>query len=149
MRNGRPKAALLILLLALFVLTGPGAPTNHTGSSTTNATTVTATATTTTTATAASDTNTDDNRSTVLRNLTIGYLTAAKGSLENRQGLSISGALTLALKEVSVKTIGMNVRTRLFPVEKSSNSSVNTYVCPSSRVEFRKFELKIIKLTDP
>lgn len=89
MRNGRPKAALFILLLALFVFTGPGSSANYTGSSSTN---------TTTTITSTTIANT---YTTVLRNLTIGYLTAAKGNLENRQGLAISGALTLALKEVS------------------------------------------------
>jgi len=35
-----------------------------------------------------------------LRNLTIGYLTAIKGGLKDRQGLAISGALTMALAEV-------------------------------------------------
>lgn len=34
------------------------------------------------------------------KNLTIGYLTAVKGDLKERQGLSVSGALTMALKEV-------------------------------------------------
>lgn len=34
------------------------------------------------------------------RNLTIGYLTAIKGGLKDRQGLAISGALTMALDEV-------------------------------------------------
>lgn len=33
--------------------------------------------------------------------LTIGYLTAIKGELKDRQGLAISGALTLALDEVN------------------------------------------------
>ena len=32
--------------------------------------------------------------------LTVGYLTALKGDLKNRQGLAISGAITLALHEV-------------------------------------------------
>lgn len=36
------------------------------------------------------------------KNLTIGYLTAVKGDLKERQGLSVSGALTMALKEVSL-----------------------------------------------
>lgn len=35
------------------------------------------------------------------RNLTIGYLTAIKGGLKDRQGLAISGALSMALDEVS------------------------------------------------
>lgn len=35
------------------------------------------------------------------RNLTIGYLTAIKGGLKDRQGLAISGALTMALDEVN------------------------------------------------
>lgn len=34
------------------------------------------------------------------RNLTIGYLTAIKGGLKDRQGLTISGALSMALDEV-------------------------------------------------
>lgn len=123
MRNGRPKAALHILLLALFVLTGPGAPANQAGSSFTNATTTTATptiATTITNITTTNNTNTTTSTSTVLRNLTIGYLTAAKGSLDNRQGLSISGALTLALKEVS----GNHVSKRAFLlfVQKKKNN---------------------------
>lgn len=33
-------------------------------------------------------------------NLTVGYLTAIKGVLKDRQGLAISGALTMALDEV-------------------------------------------------
>lgn len=37
------------------------------------------------------------------RNLTIGYLTAIKGGLKDRQGLAISGALTMALDEVRSK----------------------------------------------
>lgn len=35
------------------------------------------------------------------QNLTIGYLTAIKGGLKDRQGLAISGALSMALDEVS------------------------------------------------
>lgn len=35
------------------------------------------------------------------KNLTVGYLTAAKGELKERQGLAVSGALTMALEEVS------------------------------------------------
>ncbi|XP_011170940.1 receptor-type guanylate cyclase Gyc76C [Solenopsis invicta] len=34
-------------------------------------------------------------------NLTIGYLTAVKGALKDRQGLAISGAMTIALDEVN------------------------------------------------
>lgn len=34
------------------------------------------------------------------RNLTIGYLTAIKGGLKDRQGLAISGAISMALDEV-------------------------------------------------
>lgn len=72
MRNGRPKAAFLIqLLFALYVLICPGTPTNNTL------------------------------KTNILKNLTVGYLTAAKGVLGNRQGLAISGALTFALKQVS------------------------------------------------
>lgn len=72
MRNGRPKAAFLIqLLFALYVLICPGTPTNIT------------------------------HKTNILKNLTVGYLTAAKGVLGNRQGLAISGALTFALKQVS------------------------------------------------
>lgn len=33
--------------------------------------------------------------------LTVGYLTAIKGELKDKQGLAISGALTMALDEVS------------------------------------------------
>lgn len=36
--------------------------------------------------------------------LVIGYLTAIKGDLKARQGLSISGALTMALDEVSCRS---------------------------------------------
>lgn len=32
--------------------------------------------------------------------LTVGYLTAIKGELKDKQGLAISGALTMALDEV-------------------------------------------------
>ena len=121
MRNGRPKAAVLILLLALFVLTGPpGTLADNTGSSSpaaavantavaytssTNTTAALQTAdnVTTTALTAGNVTTTAlAASSTILRNLTIGYLTAARGKLDNRQGLSISGALTLALEEVSI-----------------------------------------------
>lgn len=35
-------------------------------------------------------------------NLTIGYLTAMKGELRDKQGLAISGALSLALDEVKI-----------------------------------------------
>ncbi|KAL6264990.1 hypothetical protein P5V15_005082, partial [Pogonomyrmex californicus] len=35
------------------------------------------------------------------RSLTIGYLTAIKGGLKDRQGLAISGALSMALEEVN------------------------------------------------
>lgn len=34
------------------------------------------------------------------KNLTVGYLTAVRGELKERQGLSVSGALTMALDEV-------------------------------------------------
>lgn len=34
------------------------------------------------------------------KRLTVGYLTAVKGDLKERQGLAVSGALTKALKEV-------------------------------------------------
>lgn len=37
--------------------------------------------------------------------LTIGYLTAIRGELKDKQGLAISGALTLALEEVNKKTV--------------------------------------------
>lgn len=37
------------------------------------------------------------------QNLTIGYLTAIKGGLKDRQGLAISGALSMALDEVRRK----------------------------------------------
>lgn len=100
MPNGRPKAALLILLLALYVLTGSGTLANHTSSSST--TTATTTPTTTTTSNQQPNVTSKTTTGPVLRDLTIGYLTAAKGSLNNRQGLSISGALTLALKEASI-----------------------------------------------
>lgn len=35
------------------------------------------------------------------KRLTVGYLTAVKGDLKERQGLAVSGALTKALKEVN------------------------------------------------
>uniref|UniRef100_A0A0C9PWZ2 Gyc32E protein n=1 Tax=Fopius arisanus TaxID=64838 RepID=A0A0C9PWZ2_9HYME len=35
------------------------------------------------------------------RNLTIGYLTAIKGGLKDRQGLAISGAISMALDEIN------------------------------------------------
>lgn len=35
-------------------------------------------------------------------NLTIGFLTAMKGDLPDRQGLGISGAITMALDEVCI-----------------------------------------------
>lgn len=43
------------------------------------------------------------------KNLTVGYLTAVKGDLKERQGLSVSGALSMALKEVcsSIKLLGI------------------------------------------
>jgi len=125
MRNGRPKAAVLILLLALFVLTGPpGTLAENTGSSSSAAAVAIAAVANTTAANTAiaitSSTNittgptagnatttvvgTSAATSTILRNLTVGYLTAAKGKLDNRQGLAISGALTLALKEASIYT---------------------------------------------
>lgn len=34
------------------------------------------------------------------KNLTVGYLTAIKGELKDRQGLAVSGAMTMALDEV-------------------------------------------------
>jgi len=121
MRNGRPKAAVLISLLALFVLTGPpGTPAQNTGSSSSTAAVATTTAVANTAYTPSTNTTTAPATgnstssvivettavsaapSTVLRNLTIGYLTAARGKLDNRQGLAISGALTLALKEASI-----------------------------------------------
>jgi len=117
MRNGRPKAAVLILLLALFILTGsPGTPAQNTGSSSSAAavantavayTLPTNTTTAPTTGNATTSVIETTNvpaaaASTILRNLTIGYLTAARGKLDNRQGLAISGALTLALKEASI-----------------------------------------------
>lgn len=37
--------------------------------------------------------------------LTVGYLTAIKGELKDKQGLAISGALTMALDEVSPEFI--------------------------------------------
>lgn len=36
------------------------------------------------------------------KNLTIGYLTAIKGGLKDRQGLAISGAMSMALDEVRI-----------------------------------------------
>ncbi|KAL4148686.1 hypothetical protein QTP88_002857 [Uroleucon formosanum] len=119
MRNGRPKAAVLFLLLALFILTGsPGTPAQNTGSSSSAAAvtitavantavaytspTNTTTAPTTGNATTSVIETTNVPASTIVRNLTIGYLTAARGKLDNRQGLAISGALTLALKEASI-----------------------------------------------
>ncbi|XP_011864194.1 PREDICTED: guanylate cyclase 32E-like [Vollenhovia emeryi] len=46
-------------------------------------------------------TSNDTARSLPLQNLTIGYLTAVKGGLKDRQGLTISGALTMALNEIN------------------------------------------------
>lgn len=43
----------------------------------------------------------DANNRTVL---TLGYLTAMTGDLKNRQGLAISGALTIALEEINNDT---------------------------------------------
>ncbi|XP_014244196.1 receptor-type guanylate cyclase Gyc76C-like [Cimex lectularius] len=37
----------------------------------------------------------------VIKNLTVGYLTAMKGTLKDRQGLAISGAVTMALHDVN------------------------------------------------
>lgn len=37
--------------------------------------------------------------------LTVGYLTAVKGELKERQGLSVSGALTMALNKVRIKMV--------------------------------------------
>lgn len=37
--------------------------------------------------------------------LTVGYLTAIKGDLKDKQGLAISGAITIALDEVSSRVI--------------------------------------------
>lgn len=34
--------------------------------------------------------------------LTVGYLTAIKGELKDKQGLAISGAITMALDEVTI-----------------------------------------------
>lgn len=46
--------------------------------------------------------------------LTVGYLTAVKGDLKDRQGLAISGALTMALDEInSSKDILPNVELAL------------------------------------
>lgn len=36
------------------------------------------------------------------KNLTVGYLTAIKGELKDKQGLSVSGAISMALDEVSI-----------------------------------------------
>jgi len=98
-------------LLALFVLTGPpGTLADNTGSSSSAAAVANTadayTSSTNTTAALTADNVTTTTAlaapSTKLRNLTIGYLTAARGKLDNRQGLSISGALTLALEEASI-----------------------------------------------
>ncbi|XP_050532707.1 receptor-type guanylate cyclase Gyc76C-like isoform X2 [Daktulosphaira vitifoliae] len=70
MQNSRVKEVIIILLLVFFMLSDPATPTDLYAGN------------------------------SVLRNLTVGYLTAAKGKLPDRQGLSISGALTLALKEI-------------------------------------------------
>lgn len=45
------------------------------------------------------------NRTMKSTNLTIGYLTAIKGGMKDRQGLAISGALTMALDEVNLSFI--------------------------------------------
>ena len=42
----------------------------------------------------------EPNDSSNRKKIAVGYLTAAKGDLKERQGLLISGAMTLALEEV-------------------------------------------------
>lgn len=50
------------------------------------------------------------------KQLTVGYMTAVKGELKDRQGLAVSGALALALEEVSP-------RGRLLPVASTPDRS--------------------------
>ncbi|KAI5716828.1 hypothetical protein M8J76_013083 [Diaphorina citri] len=47
------------------------------------------------------DANVRDVNSLVKKNLTVGYLTATKGTIKNKQGLVISGAMTLALHDIN------------------------------------------------
>lgn len=44
----------------------------------------------------------DKNNRTIIN---VGYLTALTGELKDKQGLAISGALTMALDEVNIKKI--------------------------------------------
>lgn len=44
-------------------------------------------------------------RPVVKKNLTVGYLTATKGTIKNKQGLLVSGAMTLALHDVSTALV--------------------------------------------
>ncbi|KAK3910945.1 Receptor-type guanylate cyclase Gyc76C [Frankliniella fusca] len=49
------------------------------------------------------------------KNITIGYLTAVKGDLKDRQGLAVSGALTMAIEEINNNTkllpwVNLNLR---------------------------------------
>ncbi|KAI5695231.1 hypothetical protein M8J75_013039 [Diaphorina citri] len=47
------------------------------------------------------DVNSTGNTGLVKKNLTVGYLTATKGTIKNKQGLVISGAMTLALHDIN------------------------------------------------
>lgn len=51
--------------------------------------------------------NLNDSTNTVL---TMGYLTAIKGDLKDKQGLAISGAITIAIDEVSRRSGGSKRR---------------------------------------
>lgn len=46
--------------------------------------------------------------------LTVGYLTAIKGELKDKQGLAISGALTMALDEVRAYHLLISVENSTF-----------------------------------
>lgn len=68
------------------------------------------------------------------QNLTIGYLTAIKGGLKDRQGLAISGAFSMALDEVSLLSLSLfcslHSRNKSFrPVQKSHpTGSTRTFI---------------------
>jgi len=68
------------------------------------------------------------------RNLTIGYLTAIKGGLKDRQGLAISGALTMALAEVGGGVV----------LNMESSSLMMRLDCPSIRRNVVPFSYRYI-----
>lgn len=54
--------------------------------------------------------------------LTVGYLTAIKGELKDKQGLAISGALTMALDEVLFQIFLFNLKNKQQQQKKHQNS---------------------------